>query len=121
MGYRAAFLKSLPRWFVPASNPDMVEWVRSEMLATRERVALGLVESFRNLDLRSRLSEIGAPCLVICARGDVSTPVTGSEVIARLIPNAELKIVDGAGHFVQLERPDEVNDAIRGFLRAHDL
>jgi pimeloyl-ACP methyl ester carboxylesterase len=120
-GFRAAFLESFPRWFLPASNSEIVSWVRSEMLATPERVALGLVKDYRHLDLRSRLPAINAPCLVIGASGDVSTPVTGSEVIARLIPGSELKIIEGAGHFVQLERPDEIDDAIRGFLRANGL
>ena len=120
-GYRAAFLESFPRWFVPGSDPKIVDWVRTEMLATPEPVALGLVSHYRHLDLRSRLPSIGVPCLVIGARGDASTPATNSEAIARLIPGAELRIIDGAGHFVQLERPDEVDDAIQGFLRAHDL
>ena len=29
--------------------------------------------------------------------------------------------VDGAGHWVQQERPDEVNDALLSFLRQLDL
>jgi len=58
------------------------------------------VEREVEIDLRPRLPSISAPCLVIGDRGDISTPVTISEVIARRIPGAELRITDGAGHFV---------------------
>ena len=31
-------------------------------------------------------------------------------------PWASVEIVDGAGHFLQLERPDVVNDLVVGFV-----
>ena len=93
-----------------------MSWVRDQMLQTPEEVALSLVDSYRDLDLRSRLPSINLRTLVIGARDDTSTPSTASEVIAGSIPEARCIEIDGAGHFVQLERPDEVNDAIREFV-----
>ena len=44
----------------------------------------------------------------------------GSEVAefaaAELTPNARAKFIDGAGHFMHLEKPNEVNDIILSFL-----
>ncbi|MSZ72466.1 MAG: alpha/beta fold hydrolase, partial [Actinobacteria bacterium] len=44
----------------------------------------------------------------------------GSEVAefaaAELTSNARAHFVDGAGHFMHLEKPDEVNDIILSFL-----
>jgi hypothetical protein len=38
--------------------------------------------------------------------------VVNSEEIAAALPNSELLIVAGAGHLVQLEQPDAINDAM---------
>jgi 3-oxoadipate enol-lactonase len=114
--YCQSFNTHFSHWFTSNSSPQLMSWVRDQMLQTPEEVALNLVDSYRGLDLRSRLPSINLPTLVIGARGDTSTPPTASEVIARLIPEARCIVIDGAGHFVQLERPDEVNNAIREFV-----
>ena len=35
-----------------------------------------------------------------------------------LAPGSEMVVVEGAGHFLHVERPDEVNDHIIRFLTA---
>jgi len=45
-------------------------------------------------------------------------PVRASTETAKLIPHAEVEIVDGAGHFVWYERPDEFQDAVSAFVGA---
>ena len=72
--------------------------------------------ALRDYDAEPWLSEVRCPTLVIVGRDDVVTPVEQSELIARRIPGAKLLIVDGAGHLVLYERPDEVNSAIEGFV-----
>ena len=114
--YRHSFNTHFGHWFTSNSSPKLMSWVRDQMLQTPEEVALSLVDSYRDLDLRSRLPSINLPTLVIGARDDTSTPSTASEVIAGSIPEARCIVIDGAGHFVQLERPDEVNDVIREFV-----
>jgi pimeloyl-ACP methyl ester carboxylesterase len=38
--------------------------------------------------------------------------------LERVLPNLKRKlIIEGAGHWVQQERPDEVNEALLRFLR----
>ncbi len=46
-----------------------------------------------------------------CIGVDTIGPVTD-----HLAPGSELAVIGGAGHFLHLERPDEVNDRIIGFL-----
>jgi pimeloyl-ACP methyl ester carboxylesterase len=38
--------------------------------------------------------------------------------MARRIPGARLAIIDDAGHLSNLERPDEFNRVLDGFLRS---
>jgi pimeloyl-ACP methyl ester carboxylesterase len=85
------------------------------MLRTPEHVALKLVDAYGDMDVREELAGLDVPTLVIGARGDESTPVDRSVELSQLIPGASLVTVDGAGHFVQLERPDEVNEALMAF------
>ena len=67
-------------------------------------------------DTRERLGEISAPTLVIVGKEDIPTPVKCSEELARGIPNAELIILDGGGHMVNVENAAEFNQAVLGFL-----
>jgi len=117
-GFRAALLRHFPGWFLPTSDHELAEWVRSEMLRTPEHVALSLVDDYADVDLRPGLPHIQVPTLVIGATGDASTPPLMSEEIARLVPGATLAVIDGAGHFVQLERPREVNQALLEFFHS---
>ena len=52
------------------------------------------------------------PTLIACGDRDLLTPVKYSEEMAAAIPNSLLVIVPGAGHLVQMERPDVINDAL---------
>ena len=45
-------------------------------------------------------------------------PVRASTDTAALIPHAQVEIIEGAGHFAWVERPDEVRDAVRAFVAA---
>ncbi|MGI9162853.1 MAG: alpha/beta fold hydrolase [Mycobacterium sp.] len=52
------------------------------------------------------------PTLIACGDRDMLTPVKYSEEMAAALPNSLLVIVPGAGHLVQMERPDIINDAL---------
>jgi len=119
--YRTAFLRHFPAWFPVGADPHLVAWTKSEMLRTPERVAVSLVRAYQDLDFRPWLRDLSVPTLVIGARGDSSTPVDRSREIACLVPGAVLVVIEGAGHFVQLERSGEVNEAILKFLSDHRL
>jgi pimeloyl-ACP methyl ester carboxylesterase len=67
-------------------------------------------------DLRSRLPELRVPTQVIAAEYDLMVPVWKSKELAELIPGAELKIFERAGHAVNLERVEELNRAVLDFV-----
>jgi proline iminopeptidase len=45
-------------------------------------------------------------------------PVRASSATAALIPHAQVEIIDGAGHFMWMERPGEVRDVVARFAAA---
>jgi pimeloyl-ACP methyl ester carboxylesterase len=53
------------------------------------------------------LAQIEAPTLVVVGSRDVITPTADAETMAKEIAGAQLLVVDGAGHMVPMERPDE--------------
>jgi pimeloyl-ACP methyl ester carboxylesterase len=52
------------------------------------------------------------PTLIVCGDRDLLTPKEYSEEMAAVLPRSELVIVGGAGHLVQLEQPEIVDDAL---------
>ncbi|HYN26667.1 MAG TPA: alpha/beta fold hydrolase [Burkholderiales bacterium] len=67
-------------------------------------------------DFRPGLPKIKCPTLVLCGRQDQLTPLDCSEEMAAAIPRAKLVVVEECGHLSTLERPDEVNAAMRTWL-----
>ncbi len=52
------------------------------------------------------------PSLIACGDRDLITPAEHSVAMAAALPKSELVIVRRAGHLVQLEQPDVINDAL---------
>lgn len=52
------------------------------------------------------------PTLVACGDRDLLTPMEYSEEMADVLAKSELVIVGGAGHLVQLEQPEIIDDAL---------
>lgn len=61
-------------------------------------------------------ARIAAPALVLVGDRDVSDFVAVGRHLADTLPDAELRVVEGAGHLLALERPDEVAEALTGWL-----
>jgi pimeloyl-ACP methyl ester carboxylesterase len=64
------------------------------------------------------LSQITVPSLIIVGREDAFTPVRLSEEMQRGIPGSRLEVIEGSGHMANLERPDEFNSLLGGFLES---
>ena len=90
--------------------------VFDETLRAPARSLIGAFRACDRFDVMTRLGEIKAPTLVVTGVEDQLTPQKYAEYLARHIPGARLVLVPGAGHYVQIERPDEVSAAIRSFL-----
>lgn len=72
-------------------------------------------------DLSDLLSQVAVPTLLIWGRHDVRSPLGVAHQFREAIPDSTLVVIDGAGHLSQLERPEQVNRAVREFCRAHPV
>jgi haloalkane dehalogenase len=69
------------------------------------------------LDVRDRLSRFERPALVLFSDSDPIFTRRAAEVMAELLPNAELDPpLEGAGHFLQEDRGDAVGARIAAWL-----
>ena len=67
-------------------------------------------------DSRPLLAAISCPTLVLCGRQDQLTPLDRHEEMAAGIKGAKLKVLEDCGHMSTMEKPDQVNRAMRQWL-----
>jgi pimeloyl-ACP methyl ester carboxylesterase len=68
-------------------------------------------------DLTPLLPRIVAPTLLLWGAQDRDVPVVAGQVMARLIPTAQLTVLEHAGHFAYLDQFDRFRLLVRRFLR----
>jgi pimeloyl-ACP methyl ester carboxylesterase len=75
---------------------------------------------FKNVRTYDRLPDIKAPTLVITGAEDRLMPYENSKLLAARIPNAELAIIENAGHGLFISDPTEkASKIVLDFLRRH--
>lgn len=98
--------------------PSLVELTETMIAATPVDVIAEFYATFMDHDLLSALPVLQAvDTLVLVGSEDVLTPVSHSREIASSLPNAQLVVLEGAGHMVQLERPALVTLQLRALVR----
>jgi pimeloyl-ACP methyl ester carboxylesterase len=102
----------------PDADKSLKRLGREALLQTGSRVLLGDFVACDRFDVMAALPEIKVPTLVITGTADRLTPVKYARYLAKHIPDARLVTVEGAGHMVMLERPEQVADAVREFVIA---
>ena len=70
-------------------------------------------------EARDRLGQIEVPTHVIGAEHDALVPVWKSKEIAELIPGATYSVMPGAPHALDMERAQEFNEMVLGWLRSN--
>jgi pimeloyl-ACP methyl ester carboxylesterase len=110
----------LPRLLGETSRrerPEVVRQVTETILAQDPK---GIAAAQRGMaerpDSTAALAAIDVPTLVIVGAEDELSGPPEARTIAAAVRDARLVQVPGAGHLVNLERPDPVNDALLDFL-----
>jgi 3-oxoadipate enol-lactonase len=67
-------------------------------------------------DTSARLGSIDKPTLVIHGTEDRMLPVTNGELIARLVPDARLELLEGVGHMFWWEQPERSAALVRSHV-----
>ncbi|MEA2347558.1 MAG: hypothetical protein QOG62_1345 [Thermoleophilaceae bacterium] len=110
--------------FLRQEYPDLTDDALAEFaksLATPEhrQAALDLYRSgdFSKLEpYQGKLGALGVPTLLLWGAEDKFAPVGGAYRFKKQIPDAELVILEGAGHFLPEQAPDRFRDEVQRFL-----
>ncbi|MGC4960890.1 alpha/beta fold hydrolase [Gordonia sp. DT101] len=105
------------RLTAPDADPAVAADVRKSMAAVRLPGFSAAAEFMAATDHGPDLPRIAIPALVLVGDKDVITGVDESRLLAERIPNAELHIVDHAGHVAIQEQPAVVAGHVVDFLR----
>ena len=109
------------RWLTPdyaQRNPDVVDSLRAQLVATPAEGYAGCCEAIAGMDLRGDLGAIAAPTLCIAAREDLATPPEHLGRIAAAVPGARLEILSPAAHLAPVQRAQTVAALVLDHLRS---
>jgi len=67
-------------------------------------------------DTGNRLSNVTVPTLALTGSEDVLIPPENATILAERIPNSRIVVIEGGGHQVLVEQPEQCNDAMVQFL-----
>ena len=102
--------------YKPNVDPRIKELAVQQMAETRPAVLYSDFLACDAFDAMERVNKIHVPTLLITGSADRMTPPNRAEYLRDQIEGAQLQIVEGAGHMVIIEQPDEVADLLTEFL-----
>jgi pimeloyl-ACP methyl ester carboxylesterase len=109
-GPRRQFIESM---FLPTSDRRLIAQITTAMLAAPGHVAAAAMRGAVAFDIAAAASACRAPALLIAANPQRNPP----HLVTQRLPNLVLGCTVGAGHFNQLETPDQINAMIEALLR----
>jgi pimeloyl-ACP methyl ester carboxylesterase len=98
-------------------DPAHLELVRQMMLECGSDTRRDAPAALIGLDLVESLRTAQVPTLVVGGTADVLTPPAEARRLARVIPGARLRLFEGAGHMLMLERTEELDRLVVDFAR----
>jgi 3-oxoadipate enol-lactonase len=111
------FLKKVLTPATLDNRPEIVRRVREMITRTNPAGAASALRAMASRsDQTNLLHEINVPTLIIVGSCDTLTTPKDAELMNREIPESRLKIIEGAAHLSNLERPAEFTSALQSFL-----
>ncbi len=98
------------------SPSELVDLAMANMSAVDPGILFRDFTSCDCFDVRDKLAEIRLPTLVISGKNDRMTPVEDGRKLASSIRDSRFVVIENAGHYVTLERPQLVAEAIGAFI-----
>jgi 3-oxoadipate enol-lactonase len=112
----------IERWFTEAFRREPtveLERVQRMILETPPHGYAACCAAIRDMDLRELITGIRVPTLVIVGEDDPATPTEKAKEIQSLIPGAQLEVVPGAAHLLNIEQDVVFDAALKSLLDRH--
>lgn len=102
------------------ANPDYLEDFITARAAQPQEPLISAMAALKDFDYRDGLRNLNIPTLVIAGTEDTLTPPAAVREVAVHIPEAELVEIEGAGHIIPAEQPENFYRTIDHFLSRQD-
>jgi pimeloyl-ACP methyl ester carboxylesterase len=117
---RAGMEGFVPQLFRDDADPALVRWVIDEGVASDQRAIVSLMRAFEEWDPREALGEAGVPVRCINAAPEGEQGLATAVERNRAYGDFDAVIIEGVGHYPQLESPEAFNAELLRLLRALD-
>jgi pimeloyl-ACP methyl ester carboxylesterase len=104
-----------PGLYEQGADPDLVARASKDRELTPIETGGADWQAANSFDRMSDIAKINVPALIVAGTNDALTPVKYAAYMASQLPDAELHVIDGAGHMLVMERVDEVAGWIKRF------
>ena len=113
------YTKSLAsRLSKPGSSEQVLNVLQDMAEASNPQIYIDHIRAMQKRpDQQSTLRRYNKPVGIICGRDDPIYPVRRIEFLAQLIPDAQLYVIDRAGHYPSLENPMDCTLALSRWLK----
>lgn len=116
---RAGAAQTVGMMLAKKPEPALLERVVESMASVCVESRLGGLDAFRTANFGDRIGGITTPTLVISGGAEtVLSPALMQAEVAGKIPGASLQLLEGCGHYPQIESPDELTAALLAALAA---
>jgi 3-oxoadipate enol-lactonase len=116
-GMRGYADEVLERMVAPYADPQVKAHVHRMMTNTApESAAAALRARAQRPDYSALLTRVTVPTLVVVGADDTYTPISDAEAMHAVLPDSTLRVIEGAAHLPNLERPREFNEMLGEFL-----
>jgi pimeloyl-ACP methyl ester carboxylesterase len=100
------------------NNPSLYSDLKNEFSAVSPIAAINSLKSLaERQDQTDLIENLLIPTLLIFGEYDEITDQENARLLKQLIPNSELVIIKNAGHYSNLEQPQQFNSALLKFCR----
>lgn len=122
LGYES-MEKLADQWLPPmvdqrrVGDTDLMDKLRAMVLRANAKIHEGHIRALVGRpNATAYLEDLNCPILLIAARQDRWSPIAQHEEIKAATQNSELALIENAGHFAPVERPDDVVKAVTDWL-----
>jgi len=106
-----SFIESM---FLEDADEELRDRIVEDMLSTDTDVAVSAIRGLLEMDYASAFAELDAPLVLI----NSTLWPTDMDSLEAMYPGARLESMDGVGHFLMMESPDEFNAVLETVIES---
>jgi pimeloyl-ACP methyl ester carboxylesterase len=107
----------VPQLFKDDADPEVMAWVIEQAVASDQAATIALMRAFAGWEAPAAMSAAGAPIRCINAAPEGERGLATEIAINRKYADFDAVLMEGVGHYPQLERPGEFNERLLAALQ----